>query len=100
MGYAPAKLFEAANTLPRDRNAGKQDVDGRERQAEATPSFGRLCPAMTVRKLQLRRGLLLRREAAGEVLPLGGHVDQKFRRGEARAVFGLQLVAQRDKVLR
>jgi hypothetical protein len=28
-------------------NLSKKDVDGRDRRAEATPSFGRLCPAMT-----------------------------------------------------
>ena len=25
----------------------QQDVDGRHRRSEATPSYGRLCPAMT-----------------------------------------------------
>jgi hypothetical protein len=26
----------------------KKMMDGRDRRAEATPSFGRLCPAMTI----------------------------------------------------
>src|SRR5437762_11743215 len=47
----------------------------------------------------LRGSQLLRREAAIERLGLGRHLDQEFRRGEARAVFGLKLMAQLDEFL-
>src|SRR6266480_7218429 len=64
----------------------------------------RFCPAMTSRVYfeilgvsGLRRRQLLRREAAVERLALGRHLDQEFRRGEARAVFGLQSLAQLDE---
>src|SRR6266480_2369506 len=65
----------------------------------------RFCPAMTPRVYfevlgvsGSRRGQLLRREAAVECLALGRHLDQEFRRGEARAVFGLELVAKLDEL--
>src|SRR5258705_13084765 len=54
--------------------------------------------AMTM--VTLRRRQLLRREAAVEGLALGRHLFQEFRRGGARAVFGLQLVAKIDGLLR
>src|SRR5436305_8953860 len=44
-------------------------------------------PGMTT--LAALRRLLLRRESSVERLALGGHLDQQFRRREARAVFGL-----------
>src|SRR5437879_2620429 len=48
-----------------------------------------------------RRGRqLLRREAAVEGLAFGCHLLQQFRRGEARAVFGFQLVAELDEFFR
>src|SRR5258708_40273325 len=47
----------------------------------------------------LRRGQLLRREAAVESLALGRHLLEQFWRREARAVFFLELVAQRDAIL-
>src|SRR5258708_21697175 len=47
----------------------------------------------------LRRGQLLRRKAAVEGLALGRHLLEQFWRREARAVFCLQLVAQRDEIL-
>ena len=50
--------------------------------------------------LRLRRRQLLRREAAVEGLALRRHLDQQLRRREARAVFGLELVAQLDELLR
>src|SRR6188472_1676690 len=48
-------------------------------------------PGMT--SLFLRRLLpqLLRREPAVKSLAFGGHLDQQFRRREARAVFGFEL---------
>src|SRR5258708_39896720 len=47
----------------------------------------------------LRRGQLLRRKAAVEGLALGRHLLEPFWGREARAVFCLQLVAQRDEIL-
>src|SRR5712672_4440752 len=49
--------------------------------------------------VELRRGQLLRREAAVECLALGRHLNQEIRRREARAVFGFQFVAQLDEFL-
>src|SRR5947207_15418861 len=51
----------------------------------------RLSQAMT--EAALRRRLLLRREAAVEGFALRRHLLQQLRRGEARAVFGFELVA-------
>ncbi|GCC45086.1 hypothetical protein chiPu_0029517, partial [Chiloscyllium punctatum] len=55
-----------------------------------------MCPG---ERRRLRR-LLLRREAAVEGFALGGHLLEQLRRREARAVFLLEGVAERDEVLR
>src|SRR5215216_7228238 len=59
----------------------------------------RYAPRTDATAVALRR-LLLRREAAVEGLAARRHVFQEFRRGEARAVFGLQLVAELDEFSR
>src|SRR5205807_2231082 len=63
-------------------------------------NLGVVAALLAMTGLALRRRHLLRREAAVEGLALGGHVDQKLWRGEARAVFGLELMAELDEFLR
>src|SRR6185312_2920784 len=62
---------------------------------------GRRSPLKGWRDLLRRlRGRLLRRKAAVEGFALGGHLFEKLRRREARAVFGLELAAELDEVFR
>jgi hypothetical protein len=46
----PGQKAQSAVFTPNDPGVHlqKKMMDGRDRRAEATPSFGRLCPAMTV----------------------------------------------------
>src|SRR3954467_8930928 len=55
-------------------------------------------PANAGTTISLRRRLLLRREAAVEGFALGGHLLEQLWRGEAGAVFGLELVAEFDEL--
>src|SRR5882724_8622481 len=69
-----------------------------ERSAPTASSLRKQCESRYDDESLLRRRQLLRREAAVERLALGRHFDQEFRRGEARAVFGLKLVAKLDEL--
>src|SRR5690349_20436417 len=65
----------------------------------ACPGTTALIP-LPVQLLRCLCSRLLRREAAVEGLALGGHLLQKLRRGEARAVLLLKLAAELDKLFR
>src|ERR1700676_5251603 len=104
----PFFVCDRALRLPRLRGRSTRSIErGGWGLSPRTPAFLLGTPTPTLprqsgrgRRRTLRRRQLLRREAAVERLALRRHLLQEFRRGEARAVFGLELVAQRDEILR
>src|SRR6185312_10346410 len=64
------------------------------------PGADASAPKFKISQRQLRRRLLFRRESAVECFALFRHVEQELRRGEARAVFGFELAAKLDELLR
>src|SRR5206468_12146361 len=76
-----------------------------ERSAIRGLTWRRDCPGFRCASSGLHvraalRRLLLRREAAVERLAARRHVFEQLRRGEARAVFGFEFVAQLDELPR